>query len=144
MSSDYLTRTFSLAGKTAIVTGATGGLGLAMASALAQAGARIVSIELPDDPAAPALRKTIEGYGNGFEAFHCDLANIADLRGCYRSMWDAGVVPDILVNCAGIIRRELCVDVKDEDMDLVRAPRRNSLCQRCRFREKRQSSLADK
>lgn len=92
-----------------------------MATALAQAGASIVSIELPDDPTSPLLRKTIERYGNGFQAFHCNLEDVASLRSCYKSMWEANIVPDILVNCAAAMRRDLCVDTKDEDIDMVRS-----------------------
>jgi 2-deoxy-D-gluconate 3-dehydrogenase len=41
---------FDLTGKTAILTGATGGIGLATTTALAEAGADIVSIQMPTDP----------------------------------------------------------------------------------------------
>ena len=59
MSADYLLQVFSLTGKTAILTGATGGLGTSLAVALAKAGASIVSIEIPNDPNSEALKKTI-------------------------------------------------------------------------------------
>jgi 2-deoxy-D-gluconate 3-dehydrogenase len=120
MSADYLLQVFSLTGKTAILTGATGGLGTSLALALAKAGASIVSIEIPDDPNSDALKKTIsEEAGSSVRNFTCDVAKTADLRACYASIWDAGIIPDILVNCAGVARQNACEDVTDDDMDLV-------------------------
>jgi 2-deoxy-D-gluconate 3-dehydrogenase len=120
MSADYLLQVFSLTGKTAILTGATGGLGTSLALALAKAGASIVSIEIPDDPNSDALKKTIsEEAGSSVRNFTCDVAKTADLRACYASIWEAGIIPDILVNCAGVVRRNACEDVTDDDMDLV-------------------------
>lgn len=116
----YLEDMFSLKGKTAIMTGATGGLGSSMALALAKAGASIVSIELPDDPNAGNLAKAISDAGSSLQAFYCDLGNAEQLRACFAQIWDAGVVPDILVNSAGIARRNKCEDATDADLDLVR------------------------
>ncbi|EEU33921.1 uncharacterized protein NECHADRAFT_55852 [Fusarium vanettenii 77-13-4] len=110
---------FALDVKTAIVTGATGGLGSAMALALAKAGAAIVSIELPDDPLSSALKEALEHIPVSLHTFRCDLRDSASLRDCYRRIWDAGIVPDILVNCAGVVRRTPCEDTCDEDIDLV-------------------------
>lgn len=121
MSADYLQQIFSLTGKTAILTGATGGLGTSLALALAKAGASVVSIEIPNDPGSEALKKTIseEAGNNSVRSFTCDVAKTADLRACYASIWEAGIIPDILVNCAGVVRRSACEDMTDDDMDLV-------------------------
>ncbi|RSL91725.1 hypothetical protein CEP52_014156 [Fusarium oligoseptatum] len=119
MSTEYTREIFALDGKTAIVTGATGGLGLALALALAKAGAAIVSIELPDDPLSSVLKQALEHVPVPFDTFLCDLGDSARLRDCYRRIWDAGIVPDILVNCAGVVRRSPCEDTSDEDIDLV-------------------------
>lgn len=119
MASQYLNQGFSLTGKTAIVTGGTGGLGSAMVGALVQAGASIVSIELPNDPLSAALKNIIEGFGGTASVFNCDLRNPKSLRECYQSIWDAGVTPDILLNCAGVVRRNSCEDATDEELDLV-------------------------
>ncbi|PVH75078.1 NAD(P)-binding protein [Cadophora sp. DSE1049] len=119
MTSQFLTNLFSLEGKTAIVTGGTGGLGKAMTIALAQAGAIIVSIQLPKDPNSAALAEAVAGVGSKVTPFECDLASPQDLRRCYASIWEAGFAPDVLLNCAGIIRRDACEDAKDEDIDLL-------------------------
>lgn len=121
MSAEYLLQIFSLTGKTAILTGATGGLGKSLALALAKVGASIVSIEIPNDPESDALKKTISEEARGsVRSFTCDLAKTADLRACYASIWGAGIVPDILVNCAGVARTDACEDATDDDIDLVR------------------------
>jgi 2-deoxy-D-gluconate 3-dehydrogenase len=120
MAAQYLSNIFSLEGKSAIVTGGTGGLGSALATALAQAGvSTIVSIELPNDPLSSDLKSKIEGVGGKLLQFHCDLRDPKSLRDCYQSVWGAGVVPDILINCAGVMRRNLCENATDEELDLV-------------------------
>jgi 2-deoxy-D-gluconate 3-dehydrogenase len=119
MASQFLTGLFSLEGKTAIVTGGTGGLGKAMTVGLAKAGATIVSIELPNDPLSTKLAEEVAAVGSTVKAFTCDLANPKDLRRCYASIWENGITPDILLNCAGVMRRDKCEDAKDEDIDLV-------------------------
>ncbi|ETI29333.1 hypothetical protein G647_01786 [Cladophialophora carrionii CBS 160.54] len=120
MAAQYLSNIFSLEGKTAIVTGGTGGLGSALTLGLAQAGvSTIVSIELPNDPSSSDLKSKIDGVGGKLLQFQCDLRNAKSLRECYQSIWNAGIVPDILINCAGVMRRNLCENATDEELDLL-------------------------
>jgi 2-dehydro-3-deoxy-D-gluconate 5-dehydrogenase len=119
MASQFVANLFSLEGKTAIITGGTGGLGKEMTVALAKAGAVIVSIEAPGDPNSAALAQAVKAAGSKLTAFECDLTNPKNLRGCYSSIWERGIEPDILLNCAGVMRRDACEDAKDEDIDLV-------------------------
>ena len=119
MADHYFEDLFSLKGKTAILTGATGGLGSSIALALASAGASIVSIELPDDPSSSAVAQKIKDSGGDSTCFKCDLRNPSDLRQCFTSIWEAGIVPAILVNCAGIVVRGPAVEITDSDIDLV-------------------------
>lgn len=114
-----LLNAFRLDGKTAIVTGASRGLGQAIAVALAQAGADIVSISTTSAQAETAA--AVRACGRRFEAVACNLAQ-ADaaaleelLDGIERSF--AGC--RILVNNAGIIRRSPAVDYSDEDWQAV-------------------------
>jgi hypothetical protein len=113
---------FSLAGKTAIVTGGTGGLGLAMSIALAEAGADIVSIQIPNDPRSNLLVDAMKELGRKLQVFETDVADSAKLRQCFANIWEAGVVPDILLNCAGINRRSQVENFTDEDIDAVSGP----------------------
>ncbi|KIY02688.1 uncharacterized protein Z520_01153 [Fonsecaea multimorphosa CBS 102226] len=121
MASQYLSSMFSLEGKTAIITGATaGGLGSALAVALAQAGvSAVISIEAPNDPLSADLKTKIESVGGKLTTFHCDLRNPKSLRECYQSIWKAGIVPDVLLNVAGVMRRNLCENATDDEIDLL-------------------------
>ncbi|OAA59742.1 NAD(P)-binding domain protein [Niveomyces insectorum RCEF 264] len=130
-SADYLKQMFSLEGKTAVITGATGGLGRSLALALAKAGASIVSIEIPNDPNSASLAAAVKGVGSSIQVFTSDLREISAVRATYSKMWEAGVVPDILVNCAGIARRNPCEDATDEDIDLLFAINAKALYVSC-------------
>ena len=99
-----ITNLFSLRGKTAIVTGATGGIGLVLTVTLAECGADIVSIQIPDDPGAKTLQEKVEGLGREFHAFDSDLKDYKTIGGTFEKIWAAGITPDILLNCAGITR----------------------------------------
>lgn len=110
---------FSLEGKTAIVTGGTGGLGTAMTMALAAGGADIVSIELPDDPGSQTMKDAVAKTGRNLKQYQCNVRMPKDLRAVYQKIWSDGVKADILLNCAGVQRRAEAVDFTDEDIDLV-------------------------
>ncbi|OJJ50377.1 hypothetical protein ASPZODRAFT_110720 [Penicilliopsis zonata CBS 506.65] len=112
---------FSLEGKTAICTGVTGGIGTEICTTLAEAGVDIVSIQLEGDPNGAPLRAAVEALGRSFHAFECDVADSKALRETFFRIWAEGIVPDILLNCAGINRRGPVVDLTDEDIDAVLA-----------------------
>ena len=95
---------FSLKGKIALVTGASGGIGFSIASALSEAGATIVfndvKQELVDSGLAAYKEKGIKAYG-----YVCDVTNEAAVNELVaRIEKEVGVI-DILVNNAGIIKR---------------------------------------
>ena len=96
---------FSLTGKTAIVTGGTGGLGLSMTLALAGAGADIVSIEIPNDPNSHKLSSEVQNTGRKLTQYQCDVASSKSLRETFTKIWSDGHDASILLNCAGIQRR---------------------------------------
>lgn len=110
---------FSLEGKTAIVTGGTGGLGTAMTMALAAGGADIVSIELPNDPGSQTMKDAVAKTGRKLSQYECNVRDSKDLRAVYQKIWSAGVKGDILLNCAGVQRRSEAADFSDEDIELV-------------------------
>lgn len=110
---------FRLDGRLALVTGASQGIGRAMASALAEAGADIIDFSRSPAGRGDDTQALIEGLGRRYRHYHTDLADRANL---YRSIeavkGDVGV-PDILVNNAGTIMRAPIAEHSDEDWDRV-------------------------
>lgn len=92
-----VSKLFSLAGKTAIVTGGTGGLGTAMTTALASAGADIVSIELPGDAGSERTQDAVTGVGRQYKKYECDMSNMKSVRSTYQQIWNDGVIADIVL-----------------------------------------------
>lgn len=109
---------FSLEGRTALVTGASRGIGQALALALAEAGADVVLIQRhgSDDT---GTKQQVEQLGRKATVFHADLANADDLRDLVKRITDAGHDIDILVNCAGIQRRHPAHQFPEEDWNEV-------------------------
>src|SRR6187551_1725202 len=90
----------SLAGRTALVTGSAGGLGLAMARKLASAGVSIVLTGLePPESAEAARQALIDDFGIAAHYHQADLTNIAEVHALFEQA--AAISPiDILVNNA--------------------------------------------
>jgi len=107
---------FDLSGKTALVTGTSGGLGLGMARALANAGADIVGL----GPAPmPAAAETIRSLGRRWHEVVADLSKPQDYGALVAGIERDAAPIDILVNNAGIIRRADVLDFTEEDWDAV-------------------------
>ncbi|MGE5200359.1 MAG: 2-dehydro-3-deoxy-D-gluconate 5-dehydrogenase KduD, partial [Rhodospirillaceae bacterium] len=108
-----------LDGRIALVTGATAGLGGAMAVALAEAGADVVVHGRSDPPRATAA--AIAALGRRSAAVCGDMSDPAAPAAVVRDA-EAALGPiDILINNAGTIRRAPAADQTDEDWDLVLA-----------------------
>jgi hypothetical protein len=93
---------FGLAGKTALITGANGGIGGGISQALAELGADIIILQMPGDesPRAQDLRQTA---GRQVHVYDCDLAVSGEIRKVVKRITDEdGFAIDILVNCAGM------------------------------------------
>jgi 2-deoxy-D-gluconate 3-dehydrogenase len=108
---------FSLANRTALVTGGATGIGQAIALALAQAGAS-VAITVHSSP-AKQTRMLIEATGQKYFEVSADLSNPADITALVKSVESEFGTIDILVNNAGIIRRSLAEDFEDKDWTVV-------------------------
>lgn len=90
-----------------------------MCLAMAESGANMVSIHLPGDPDQDKMTEAIEAVGGKVTAFASDVGDSPKLREAFQAMWDAGVVPDVLLNCAGLNRRGPIEEMTDDKIDLV-------------------------
>jgi len=107
---------FSLEGRVAIVTGASGGLGQAIAVALAEAGANIAGVGVSDSSETAAK---VEALSRRFLPIRADLSSIEPVaRIIEQTLVELGGL-DILVNNAGIIRRNDAVDFSEQEWDDV-------------------------
>jgi 2-deoxy-D-gluconate 3-dehydrogenase len=107
---------FSLTGRVALVTGAGTGLGQAIATALAQAGADIVAVGR-SDPAATAHE--VRAAGRRFLAVQADLSTTEPIARILRETEAHMGAVDILVNNAGAISRADALSVTEADWDFI-------------------------
>lgn len=108
---------FSLAGRRALVTGGSRGIGLGVALALADAGAAVALVGRDRDALA-AARAQIAARGGRAEAYPGDLTDLDAIEELYRQVRAGGPV-DILVNNAGATRRAPAERISPADWDFV-------------------------
>jgi 3-oxoacyl-[acyl-carrier protein] reductase len=106
---------FDLTGKTALVTGATGGIGAAIARALHKAGATVAI----SGTRASVLEELKAELGERVHVLPCNLSDAADVEKLIPSAEAAMGSLDILVNNAGITKDGLAMRMKDEDWQAV-------------------------
>jgi 2-deoxy-D-gluconate 3-dehydrogenase len=108
---------FQLDGKTALVTGARRGIGLAMATALAEAGADIVGVSAAMEAEGSEVGAKIAALGRKFQGYACDLGDRAAVYAFIEKAKRECAPIDILVNNAGTIMRKAAVDFPDDYWD---------------------------
>ncbi|MBA2449680.1 MAG: glucose 1-dehydrogenase [Chloroflexi bacterium] len=108
----------TLDGKVALITGAAGGIGRAMALRFATEGAGVVLVDL-DEAGASAVAAEVTALGARALPVRADLTRNAEIR----SMADQAVAHfgriDVLLNNAGVIRVERLLDVTEEHWDFI-------------------------
>ena len=108
-----------LEGKTALVTGASRGIGRAVAVALASAGAKVAVNYAGNDAAAEETKAAIEAAGGAAILVKADIADSEAVEKMVADTVAAFGQIDILVNNAGITRDGLLMRMKNEDFDAV-------------------------
>ena len=108
-------KTIDLAGKVAVVTGSTRGIGLAIAKALHAAGAKVA---IAGRDAAKA-QEVAAGLGAGTVGVACEISDAAQVTGAIAAVEQALGPIDILVNNAGLTRDNILLRLSEADWDAV-------------------------
>ncbi len=108
---------FDLSSKTALVTGASGGLGYRFAEVLADAGAKIiVTSRNIDHPSLAALKRR---YPDRCLALSLNVSERESIAALFKAIAQHGLTADVLLNNAGIAAGDLARDVSDETFDAI-------------------------
>lgn len=113
------TEFLGLGGQTAIVTGASRGLGYAIAERLAKAGAKVHLIARNQAGVDEAAARIAAATGTAPKAWSADVGDSESIGAAFAAIIKESPSVEILVNNAGITRDGLLMRMKDEDFDEV-------------------------
>jgi len=108
----------SLQGKVATITGGASGIGLGVASRLAEAGARVALLDIDDEGGQEAARRLTES-GLHASYYHCDVTSGTQCGQVTENIIAEFGAIDILFNNAGVAIRKNTVDLAEEEWDLA-------------------------
>lgn len=115
---ENLTAMFSLNGKEIMLTGAVGGIGSVLAKGLAGAGGTMLLCDI-NESGLQSLKAEIEAAGGKARCYLMDVSDLNSIRECVqKAAGEAGRI-DVLVNCAGINKREGFLDVEEKTYDRI-------------------------
>jgi NAD(P)-dependent dehydrogenase (short-subunit alcohol dehydrogenase family) len=110
---------FSLKGRTAIISGGSKGLGLAMAAGLASAGAKVMLVGRNVQTAVDAATEISEQYEVDACGYGCDVVDLSSVENMVKAAWVRWRRVDIVINSAGINIRGPIEQLSPDDFDRV-------------------------
>jgi 2-dehydro-3-deoxy-D-gluconate 5-dehydrogenase len=110
---------FRVDNKLALVTGSSRGIGLAVATALAESGADIIGVSSKPEPSGSELEKALTKVNKKFYAYQCDLSNRSSIYSFLEKVKADHPRIDILINNAGNILRKPAAEHPDEYWDTI-------------------------
>ena len=105
--------------KTAVVTGGSRGIGLAIATKLAKEGANIAILYVGDESEGIKAKEELSQYGTKVEQYFCDVSNFEESKKVVDQVIEEFGSIEILVNNAGITRDKLVLNMDEKDFDAV-------------------------
>lgn len=120
-----------LEGETALVTGASRGIGAAIAKRLSMSGARVVGTATSNE-GARKIDGMIGGHGTGSRGAVLDVTSNASMAALFERLETDSLLPSILVNNAGITRDGLLARMGEEDWDTVLDTNLKALYRTCK------------
>ena len=105
--------------KTAVVTGGSRGIGLAIATKLAQGGANIASLYVGDESEGIKAKEELLQYGTKVEQYFCDVSDFEASQKVVEKVIEEFGGIDFLINNAGITRDKLILNMDEKDFDAV-------------------------
>ena len=105
--------------KTAVITGGSRGIGLAIAKKLASQGANIAILYVGDESEGIAAKEALAGYNTKVEQYFCDVSDFNASKEVVDKVIEEFRGIDILVNNAGITRDKLVLNMDEKDFDAV-------------------------
>jgi NAD(P)-dependent dehydrogenase (short-subunit alcohol dehydrogenase family) len=121
---------FDLSSKTAVVVGATSGIGLVLAKGLARAGANVVPTGRRVERVKSVARE-IQNMGRRSLARECDVNDRASLQSLLGAVSAEFEGVDILVNCAGVTKRAPTLEVSDAEWNGILETNLNGTLRSC-------------
>jgi 3-oxoacyl-[acyl-carrier protein] reductase len=109
-----------------VVTGGSGGIGVAVCRALARRGAHVVVCDIDADRAASAAADLRAGEGLSVSHAACDVSKADAVNALRDAVLDEFRRIDVLVNLAGVVRNAVLGKITDADFNLTMATHANA------------------
>ena len=105
--------------KTAVVTGGSRGIGLAIATKLAQGGANIAILYVGDESEGIKAKEELSQYGTKVEQYFCDVSDFESSQKVVEKVIEEFGGIDFVINNAAITRDKLILNMDEKDFDAV-------------------------